>query len=202
MPLILGWLLVLLAPTLVLAAPCTYGTDCYCDCAKFTTGQYANASCQAQGIPGDATALLWCEDFDAPSLTCVGADAPACASRIGAEGPAYGPPYDNAKHDPAYRGGNAYWYRRYGPGVNGTLWAGGQPPFPPTYGSVCGGNPPNTNLGYLCGTLMWDATNRWQANSIAAVAAFRDQDFNAEIPSLGVPSNKSGGGSGAFAGNA
>ena len=58
----------ILLPEASIAASCTPGTDCYCDCVRNTTGQYKNATCQSKGIIGDATALLMCEDFEAPTL--------------------------------------------------------------------------------------------------------------------------------------
>lgn len=177
-------LLLFLVPALAEAASCTAGTDCYCDCAKHTTGNYKNATCESKGIIGDATALLMCEDFEAPTLRQ--------NTGFGGGAPYYGPPYDNTG-DANHRGGNGYLQRTYGPGVDSNGWGSGEPPSP-TYGSPC---------GYTsCGHKVWSVGDLWDANDYEPYWAFLADGEYTQEPNLVEPSNRSGGGSGAFDGTA
>jgi hypothetical protein len=155
------------------AASCTPGTDCYCDKVR-------------GGVLND-TALLFCEDFEAPTLRL--------DQGVGNGAPYYGPWYD-ATGDSGNRGLNSYWNRLYGNGDSG-LWANGQPGSP-TVGSNC-------TYALCVGALTWDSSNRWDANSFNPLMAIFDAaaDFTAEDATLTAPSNTANGGSnGCFDGNA
>ena len=151
---------------------CTPGKDCYCDKVK-------------GGIFNDPL-LLFCEDFEAPTLT----------SNIGLGNgqPYYGPWYDDTG-DSGNRGANNYWNRVYGNGVDGMLFAAGQPSSP-TLGTPCA-------RPRCAGMKAWDSADRWGANAYAPLTAFYtlDSHFNQEISTLGAPTNTSGKGSGVFDGN-
>ena len=166
----------LLFPDVSVAAPCTPGTDCYCDKVK----NKANALFDA--------ALLFCEDFEAPTLyqnTGVGNGAPN-----------YGPWYD-ATGQTGDRGFNSYWNKTYGNGVDGFLFRKSEPASPAN-GAPC-------TLFALCtGAKVWERSNLWSANNYTPQLAIFTQssDFNFELSSLTAPTNKAGGGSGVFDGNA
>jgi hypothetical protein len=167
--------LILLLPEVSKAGPCTSGVDCYCDKVEKSSSPLYDSN------------LLFCEDFEAPSLTQNVA--------VGGGAPNYGPHYD-ASGMTGNRGNNSYWNKKYGNGGSSFLFSSGQPASP-TYGAPCGYS--------LCtGMKVWDRTNRWSANSYNPLAAFFTQssDFNYELSSLTAPSNKAGGGSGVFDGNA
>lgn len=169
---------------------CTPGTDCYCDCVRHTQGAFKNASCQAKNIPGDASSLLMCEDFEAPTLIN--------DVNFGGGAPFYGPWYDATNYpNLANRGNNSYWTHNYANGSDGQIWPPGQP-NPPTVGLRCGNGDPTWTSHCMTGA--WHRTNLWQANSFAAIGVFQNADFNAEIGSISLPTGAAGGGSGAFDG--
>ena len=165
----------ILVPAAGVAAPCTPGTDCYCD--KVTN----------KASPLFDSSLLFCEDFEAPTLyqnTGVGNGAPY-----------YGPWYD-ASGQTGNRGNNSYWNRKYGNGTSSFLFSSGQPASP-TLGAPC-------TFALCTGAKVWERNNLWSANAHAPQLAIYTQasDFNFELSSLTVPINKAGGGSGVFDGNA
>jgi len=157
------------------AAPCTPGTDCYCDKVK------------TAGSPIFDANLLLCEDFEAPTLYK--------NQGVGNGAPYYGPWYDDLGLT-GDRGHNSYWNRKYGNGVNSMLFNSGEPAGP-TLGSLCG-------FSACTGMKIWDPTNRWSANAYSPLAAIYTQasDFSAEIGTITPPRNAAGGGSGVFDGNA
>lgn len=163
----------LLLPEVSTAASCTSGVNCYCDKVK--------------GGSLNDPLLLFCEDFEAPSLYQ--------AVPVGASAPNYGSWYD-ATGLSGDRGHNSYWQQKYGNGVSSFLFTQGQPASP-ALGSPC-------NFSLCTGMKVWDRTNRWSANAYNPLAAFFTQasDFNAEVGSLTAPTNAAGGGSGVFDGNA
>ncbi len=165
----LGFLL----PEVSTAAACTPGTDCYCDKVK--------------GGSLNDTVLLFCEDFEAPSLY---RNVP-----VGAGAPGYGPWYD-ATGQSGNRGYNSYWNKKYGNGTDNFLFQSGQPASP-ALGAPC-------TLSLCSGAKVWERNNLWSANAYNPLLAFFTQssDFNFELSSLTAPTNKAGGGSGVFDGNA
>jgi hypothetical protein len=184
---------ILLGPALVSATSCSRGTDCYADCVRgpATVGAYKNAACQAKfsvGVPVD-TALLWVEDFEAPTLH----------DNVSAGGgaPNYGPPYD-ATGIPGDRGRNSYWFQTYSNGVNSVIWARNEPTSP-TLGAPC------TAFDLCVGLRIWHPQNLWNANGqtlpgkVVAVV-LKNGEFNAEIGSITPPTGSAGGGSGVFDG--
>jgi|CXWL01.1.fsa_nt_gi hypothetical protein len=100
-------------PDIGYAAPCTPGTNCYCDKVK-------------GGAFNDPSVLL-CEDFEAPTLIN--------NQGVGNGAPYYGPWYDDSGQV-GNRGVNSYWNRKYSNGVNGFLFSTGQPASP-MFGSPC-----------------------------------------------------------------
>lgn len=156
------------------SASCTKGTDCYCD--------------KVQGGSLNDTALLFCEDFEAPTLRN--------DQGVGNGSPYYGPWYD-ATGQSGNRGVNSYWNRKYGNGVSGFLWASGEPSSP-TVGAACG-------FANCSGHVVWDSSDRWDGNAYGPYMAIYDaaSDFTAENGALTQPSNAANGGSnGCFDGNA
>jgi len=156
------------------SARCTPGTDCYCDRVK-------------GGSLSDPQ-LLFCEDFEAPTLI----------SNTGfADGtPYYGPWYDDTG-DIGNRGANSYWNNVYGNGVNSFLFSLGQPSSP-ALGTAC------TAYSLCVGMKVWDSADRWDANSYTPLTAFYTQDshFTEEDATLTAPTNGAYGGDGVFDGNA
>lgn len=180
--------LVLIVAGVVEATSCTKGTNCYCD--------------RVQGGDLNDTSILFCEDFEAPTLDCGGADAPSCASRASNGGPYWGGP---VAHTPSVaslsndRGGNSYWARKFLNGVGSVSWVFPAPSATPTYGVQC--NPGGSGICY--GTKFWDATDRWQANSsnnVGAVILGANTAFNSEVATIAAPTGSAGGGSGVFDG--
>jgi hypothetical protein len=172
-PALLAAVLNLLVPAVGVAAPCTPGVDCYCD--------------KVRGGSLDDPQLLFCEDFEAPTLyqnTGVGNGAPY-----------YGPWYD-ATGMMGNRGNNSYWNKKYGNGVNSFLFRSGEPASP-TLGSPC-------TFSLCTGAKVWERSDLWSANAYGPQLAIFTQssDFSFELSSLAAPSNKAGGGSGVFDGNA
>jgi hypothetical protein len=160
----------ILLPAAVMAAPCTPGTDCYCDRVK--------------GGDLNDTSLLMCEDFEAPTLYQ--------STGVGNGAPYYGPWYDDTGF-PGNRGNNSYWAQVYGNGASGVIWGDNQPSSP-RFGSPC-----NVG-GDCTGMKVWDATNRWNANNLGACAAFlRAGEYTGET-ALVAPTGANGGGSGSFDG--
>lgn len=169
---------------------CTPGVNCYCD--KVRTG----------GVFADS-ALLFCEDFEAPTLECTGADAPACASRSGNGAPYYGGPVDHVNSVSGIpagdRGGNSYWAQKYQNGVGAVSWQNPEPAASPTFGVQC--NPGGSGICF--GAKFWDAANRWQANALTNVGVVvlgATTDFNSEVATITRPTGASNGGSGVFDG--
>ena len=157
------------------AASCTPGTDCYCD--------------KVQGGSLNDTALLFCEDFEAPTLRL--------NQGVGNGAPYYGPWYDNTG-DSNDRGHNSYWTQKYVGSVSGFQWATNQPSSP-TYGSAC------TFYANCNGHKVWDSEDRWDGNAYTPYMAIYDEasDFTAENGALTVPTNTANGGAaGVFDGNA
>jgi len=163
----------LFLPDVVMAAPCTRGVDCYCD--------------KVRGGTLNDPALLFCEDFEAPSLYQ--------NVSVGAGAPNYGPWHD-ATGLTGDRGHNSYWNNKYGNGVDGFLFRSGEPASP-ALGARC-------SFPLCTGAKVWERNNLWSANSYTPLLAFFTQssDFNFELSSLTVPTNKAGGGAGVFDGNA
>jgi hypothetical protein len=131
------------------------------------------------------TGLLMCEDYEAPTLRSAGP--------VGGGAPYFGPPYDDTGW-PGNRGNNGYWFHNYSVGTNGAQWGLGAPASP-LYGSTCA-------YPVCYGVGIWDAQDRWQANSFARVAILTDSEFSAEIATITKPAGRAGGGSGAFDGAA
>lgn len=170
------WLILLLivgVPSLALSATCTKGTDCYCD--------------RVQGGDLNDTSLLFCEDFEAPTMRT--------NTGVGNGAPYYGPWYD-ATGQTGNRGNNSYWNKKYGNGVSSFLWASGEPSSP-TVGSACG-------FALCTGHIIWHPSDLWDGNSYGPLQAIytQDSDFTAENGSLTVPTNTADGGNGVFDGNA
>jgi hypothetical protein len=163
----------LLVPRSAAAASCTKGVNCYCD--RVQSGDLRD------------TALLFCEDFEAPTLRN--------NQGVGNGAPYYGPWHDDSGQ-PGNRGVNSYWNRKYGNGVSSHLFASGQPSSPAS-GSPCG-------YALCVGTKVWDTLNRWSANAYGPLVAILSQasEFSAEVSSLRPPTNAAGGASGVFDGNA
>ncbi len=164
-----------LLPDVSVAAPCTPGTNCYCDKVKNKADALFDP------------ALLFCEDFEAPTLyqnTGVGNGAPN-----------YGPWYD-ATGRTGDRGVNSYWNKKYGNGVSSFLFRSSEPSSP-ALGAPCA-------FSLCVGAKVWERNNLWSANAYNPQLAFFTQssDFNLELSSLTAPANKAGGGSGVFDGNA
>src|SRR5262245_12054173 len=106
---LLAAVLGILVPAAGVTAPCTPGTDCYCDKVR------------NKADPLFDSALLFCEDFEAPTLyqnTGVGNGAPY-----------FGPWYD-ASGQTGNRGNNSYWNKRYGNGTSDHLFSQGEPSNP------------------------------------------------------------------------
>jgi hypothetical protein len=164
-----------LLPSVGTAAPCTAGTDCYCDKVK------------NPGHPLYDASLLFCEDLEAPTLTK--------NQGVGGGAPYYGPWYDDSGM-PGNRGNNSYWSRTYGNGSNSFLFEDGEPTSP-TFGSPC-------TYPVCTGTKVWDSSDRWSANNYGPQLAIYDaaSDFTAELGTLAVPTNAAGGTSGIFDGSA
>jgi hypothetical protein len=168
------------------AAPCTFGTNCYCDKVVPAAGVFFDPL------------LLVCEDFEAPTMRQNTGYGVTTASTRGSGGTAaYGPWYDETGWGGApNRGYNSYWNHLYGNGLSNAIWAGGQPTSP-TLGVVCG--------EALChGMKTWEAANLWTANAYTPVMGIytQDSDFTAEVGTLTVPTNTADGGNGIFDGNA
>jgi hypothetical protein len=175
-----GSLVMLLNVSTGHAAPCTPGTDCYCDHVKKV------------GDPLYDPNLVMCEDYEAPTLRL--------NQGVGNGAPYFGPWYDNTGDNGALdRGHNSYWLQHYGTPIGGANWSAGQPATP-TFGVTCG---PSNTQG-CTGLKVWDPTNRWGGNAYNPIAAVMTQasDFTAEIPTLTVPTNTSSGTPGVFHGNA
>jgi hypothetical protein len=155
------------------AAACIKGVNCYCD--------------RVEGGDLNDTAVLLCEDFEAPTLLS--------SSGVGNGAPYFGPWYD-ATGLSGDRGHNSYWNQKYNNGVSQNTWNNGEPGGTPTFGANCTFSP-------CTGMKVWDVTNRWNANGLQPVAAIlTDNDFDDEIGTILPPSGKAGGGSGAFDGAA
>jgi hypothetical protein len=94
------------------------------------------------------------------------------------------------------RGNNSYWNRKYGNGVSSFLFRSGEPASP-TLGSPC-------TFSLCTGAKVWERSDLWSANAYGPQLAIFTQssDFSFELSSLAAPSNKAGGGSGVFDGNA
>ena len=169
----------------VWSASCTFGTDCYCDKVVPVGGAYYDS------------ALLFCEDFEAPTLTSnTGAGVTSASARGSGGTNAYGPWYDDTGYT-NNRGHNSYWNKKYGDGVTGFLWASGTPASPV--------NGPSCGFTHCTGMKVWHPTNLFEANSLTPRAAFmtQDSDFSAEVGTLTAPTNVAGGsGDGVFDGSA
>jgi len=165
----------ILLPEASVAAPCTPGTDCYCDRVKNVSS------------PIYDPALLMCEDFEAPTLRL--------NQGLGNGAPYYGPPYDNGGQlIPNDRGRGGYWQKVYGNGVDSALWPQNQPAIP-KLGLPCG-------FALCSGLKIWSVGDLWDANNYGALAAFlTDSQYTAE-PNLTAPTGKAGGGRGSFDGAA
>jgi hypothetical protein len=173
--LILPALVVVLSPGTGDAGACTKGVDCYCDKV-------------APGGPLADPSLLFCEDFEAPTLRN--------NQGVGNGPPYYGPWYDSTGMN-GDRGHNSYWNMKYGNGVSSFLFTSGQPSAP-ALGSPCG-------FSLCTGARVWDAANRWSANAYSPQLAIfaSPSDFSAEISSIRPPTNTARGGTpGVFDGNA
>jgi len=173
--LLLATILALL-PEFGSAASCTKGVDCYCD--------------RVQGGDLNDTALLVCEDWEAPTLVN--------DQGVGNGAPYYGPWYDETGGGfTCFRGFNSYFRQVWSDmnaGGGGDHWPEGQPSSP-TLGCTC-----DTGGAGTCNAGAWDATNRWQAVTGTGIAMMRDSDYNVEVPSITPPSGRAGGGSGSFDG--
>ena len=164
-----------LLPEVSTAAPCQDGVDCYCDKVKNTSS------------PLYDPAILICEDFESHGLY---QNVP-----VGTSAPSYGPWYD-ATGQAGNRGVNSYWNKNYGNGVSSFGFRSGEPANP-ALGSPC-------SFSLCTGSKVWERNNLWSANAYNPQIAFFTQpsDFNFELGSLTAPTNKAGGGSGVFDGNA
>jgi hypothetical protein len=161
----------LAAPRLGGAAPCTRGTNCYCD--RVRNGDLKDSS------------LLLCEDFEAPTLHD--------NVSFGGGAPDYGPWYDyTGWPNNGARGFNSYWQRNYGPATDGCAWQQGQPGSP-TVGSTCSYQ--------TCFAGQWNPSDVFQANSFACMTVVRNGEFGAEIATISPPTGSAGGGSGVFDGS-
>jgi len=181
---------------------CTPGTDCYGDCVRGPVGVtvggvgYKNLTCSTKftvGVPVD-TLLRMVEDFEAPTMRN--------NQGVGGGAPYWGPWYDDGSGNSTAdgicnRGDNSYWNRTYSNGVEGVIWASGQPSSP-ALGCPC------TGFGFCTGMKTWDVTNRWGGNNFVAAAMVMTQpsDFSAEIGTIQPPTGAAGGGTGVFDGNA
>jgi hypothetical protein len=158
------------------AAPCTPGTDCYCDHVKKV------------GDPIYDPNLLVCADFEAPTLYL--------NQGVGNGPPYYGPWYDAS--NPINRGDNSYWVKTYSIGSS-TNWQYGEPANP-TFGQTCNEPPPYQGC---VGTKAYDPTDRWGANAYhPALQIVRNGEFGSYIPGETTPIGSAGGGGGPFDGTA
>lgn len=157
------------------AATCTAGSTCYCDKVKNVADPIYDPN------------LLSCEDFDNPRLRQ--------NTGFGGGSPFYGPMYDDTGQT-GNRGVNSYWARKYGNGVDSTLWTSGQPSSP-SLGVACG-------FALCAGTKFWTVDDIWQANSYNPDAAIFASagDFTSEVGTLSAPTYNAGGITGVFSGNA
>ena len=116
---IVALVIFLFLPLFANAASCTAGTDCYCD--KVASG----------GSLEDAN-LLFCEDFEAPSMRDYD------TSRDGDGAPYYGNFVDHNDGGgfTCNRGGNSYWYQNYQTPGSGN-WLAGEPGGTPNLGCNC-----------------------------------------------------------------
>ena len=171
-------LLVLFLPSFANAAACTAGTDCYCD----NVANSGHADYDAN--------LLFCEDFEAPSMRSYD------TSREGNGSPYYGPWHDETDGGgTCNRGYNSYWRNNYGNGVNSVIWNDGEPSSP-SLGCSC-------NVGGRCeGTKIWSENDDFDANSLDPVIAILTSGEFDEVAGNGDPTNAEGGGSGQFDGTA
>ena len=138
-------------PAAGLGTPCTPGTNCYCDKVK-------------GGALNDPL-LLFCEDFEAPTLTT--------NTGLGNGAPYYGPWYDDTglTND---RGRNSYWNQKYGNGVSSFLFSSGEPANP-ALGRPCA-------FALCTGAKVWERNDLWSANAYDPQLAFFTQssDFSFE----------------------
>jgi hypothetical protein len=164
------------------AAPCTDGLDCYCDCVDGIDrgDSFANAPCAAKGIPVDPQVLL-CEDFENPGYH----------EDIGTGGgpPNFGSWYDDTGF-PGNRGYNSAWSQTYG-AVSGTCSWHEPDPVNPQRGTACAF--PDCSGGE------WRADDLWDANAHACMDVMRSGEFDDEVATNQDPVHR-GVGAGVFDG--
>lgn len=137
--------------------------------------------------------LLWCEDFEAPSLYYLPKGVTPANERYedarvvaGNTSYPYGPWYDNTGL-PSDRGFNSYWSKTYDDSPPQCAWPNGEP-VSPTYGVACSG-------GQQCiGMKSWHPENLWSANfdntsgqPQTCMAIIGDGDFDMEVEGVVDP---------------